>query len=95
MRIQTHHLKGAPVRTVSGFHLGKVLGVEIAIDTASAVALIVRPHGILEPLLGGELTVPWPEIVEFKEGEVIVADGMAKDLHHVLEFHPSSSPSSV
>jgi len=91
MRIQTHHVKGTPVRTVSGFPLGKVLGVEIAVETASAVALIVRPRGILEPLLGVELTIPWIEIVAFTEKEVIVSDGTVKDLQYDLSLHRSAA----
>ncbi len=93
MRIHTHHLKGAHVRTVSGFHLGKVLGVEIAVETASAVALIVRPRGILEPLLGGEFTIPWIDIVEFKEEEIVVADGTVKDLGY--DTSALSSPANA
>lgn len=93
MRIQTHHLKGAHVHTVSGFQLGKVLGVEIAVETASAAALIVRPQGILEPLLGVELTIPWVDIVEFKETEVIVADGTVKDLGY--DTSTLSSPANA
>lgn len=70
-------LIGLPVRTVGGSALGHVIDFEIEIDEGSLRALLVKPGGLVQGLVGEDLRIEWSRIVEVRQDLVLVEDSVS------------------
>ncbi len=62
-------------RTKSGHKLGRVSHVEVDEMTGRVMAFYVAAEGMIKGLLGNELAIQWHQVLEWKDDEIIVADG--------------------
>ena len=76
MLINSGQLFGLPVQTKSGQYLGKVIGVDIEVETGRVYSLRVSTKLVM-PEEG--LIIAWSAIVEITEKQVIVSDASVKE----------------
>ncbi|MFA6511800.1 MAG: PRC-barrel domain-containing protein [Patescibacteria group bacterium] len=73
--IDKKHLFSLPVETVSGTQLGKIVDIEIDVDTHVVRCYCIRRHGLSNPLAGRTNTLQiHPRQVQALTAEKMVVD---------------------
>lgn len=74
MRINSKQLMGLPVITKSGQDLGKVVSVDIDVDSGRLTTIRVKTRGLVKGLLDTDLLVDWSQVVSIDAERVVVQD---------------------
>ncbi len=74
MNMNTKDLIGLPVQTRSGIAIGKVVSLDMDVDTGRVVSFHVKSGNLVTGLLSDELMISWASVVELKPKALIVAD---------------------
>ena len=83
MVISGKELIGLPARTQSGFALGKVRDFEINMDTLEILSFSIIRSSLLNRILKeneGEIIVHKNQVVSFSKSEMVVFDGVIKNM---------------
>jgi len=66
-------------RTKSGNQLGSVVAVEVDQMTGRIAVFLVAANRVLSVISDKTLAIAWNQVVEWQEGEIVVADAVAKE----------------
>lgn len=89
-------LRGAPVWTRSGEHVGRVEDIELDVDTGKLVHVNVRHGGWLKLVGVSHFVVPWNCVLEFSPEKVVIDDAFVHDMQPVTSpLGTPATPSAV
>lgn len=74
MTVNSKHMQGVQVHTISGTRLGQVASFDLDADTGRLAAVRVKISRMVPAGLGPEALVAWSQIVSMDDKEVVVVD---------------------
>ncbi len=103
MIMKARQLRNLPVETRSGQHLGRLVDVELDVETQTIVTFIVRPGRLAQQLTRSELRIHRSQVVSLSPERLVVEDaagqaaseprrarpGLAKDVAPVIPAESS------
>lgn len=79
MLISDTKLIGMPVETEDKTLVGKIIGLEIEIDSQSILNYRIKPTGVINSLLKNDLIITRGQVLSITAKKMIIASGALKD----------------
>lgn len=74
LQFSARQLRGVEARTRSGERIGVLKDLVIEQETIRLAAVVIRPEGVVNALLAGDLIIPIDKVISISLEEIVVED---------------------